>query len=813
MPAPRTPDGADPIKTRVVAFSAQLPGWLRLLLRQWYLLVMVAIVTYISSGISVLVQNGSQAFWNYLLSWALLKPVVDRYPVPFFVALAIALALAPIGRIIAKEEEVRELRELEQTVAGEAEKGKRRDRQIGEMQQVLGQHETGDRVLIIATGPLEGDALAAARSAYLQWVLETCDQVTLPIGLQSGEPLHVIFQPLELKGLKDAEIPENLTSGRLLFPWERPRIEDLPQRKEPDRPLALTGQDALQQSPNKRMIALGGPGAGKTTLLKHMAASDARAALDSAPDGAEPAPLPVFIRLADVARGKISIVAHLPVLLRAAGEAIDPRFTHVLEKALTEGTATLYLDGLDEVPPVARPYILQMIGLASRQFPATPIVVSSRFTDYQQDELERARFTPWALLPLDHHRRVLLAEHLLPLIGSEAVAVAPFVQAIETHQEASAWEESPLLFSLAAVIYIQNNGMLPLSRAGLYDEVIDAVLKIREPSPSERQTLRETLGECALIWLEQRGQLTFTLDNLLDTLKLVHRRTDATWDVDAMSERIKRSGVLETVAHNTYGFSHQTFREFFAAAALASHLYSHNSAKAAHAWKEAWAHEGVSRWRETLRLMVGVLTQQSAGEATHAALRWTGGLAGRWRVYRRRAYFLFGLLSALILLVIAAQFAALPALAVAAQRVPRELGSWWWLVGILFILIARVFTLLLDRRGRIRMSGGLAVVIEALSEIDNKAPFWRDAQAEAFGRHILTDWAKTLLFSFQHDLRDDELERLGRDIRQIGGPVGGVAVRWLEACEKREKRPAARRTIGRALAVARGEDISTSIPD
>jgi hypothetical protein len=40
-----------------------------------------------------------------------------------------------------------------------------------------------------------------------------------------------------------------------------------------------------------------------------------------------------------------------------------------------------------------------------------------------------------------------------------------------------------------------------------------------------------------------------------------------------------------------------------------------------------------------------------------------------------------------------------------------------------------------------------------------------------------------------------------------------VALRWLENCEHREKRPQARRTIGRALALARGEDVSASTPE
>lgn len=816
MSSSRSSPHDGPVKQRLVQISARLPSWLRMVLRQWYLVVVAAILSYISSGIAVLVQNGAQAFWTYLFSWALLKPLVDRYPVPFFIFLAVAIALVPIGRSIAKEDEVRELRELQRKVADEATKGARQDQQIEELRErVLGQHDAGERIVVIGTGPLEGDALEAARRAYLRWVLQVCDQVTLPIGLQSGEPLHVIFQPLGLMGLKSTEIAEDITTGqRRRLPWERPRAEDLPERKEPDRMVAFTGLEALklsssERNPAQRMIALGGPGAGKTTLLRHMAASEAQTALDA--DTTAAMRLPIFISLADVARGEISIKAHLPRLLQQADALIDPRFVRVLEKDLEQGTATLYLDGLDEVPPRTRPFILRMIGLAaSRQFPG-PIVVSSRFTDYQQDDLKR--FKPWELLPLDHERRVLLAEHLLPLIGSHAAVVPSFVRAIETYPGASAWAESPLLFSLAAVLYTQNQGNLPLSRAGLYDAVIDAVLKAREPWESERQTLRETLSECALIWLEQGGRLTFTLEELLDTLKVVRRKTGDTWDVDAMSERVKRAGVLETVAHNTYGFSHQTFREYFAANALASHLYSHNSAEAGRAWKLAWAHEHANRWRQTLRLMMGVLTQRNADEATHAALRWAGGLDGEWRTYRRRAYLVFGVLSTIILLVILMQVAALPALALAAQRVPRTLGAWWWLVGVAFVLIARVFSLLIAQRRRIRMSGGLAVVIESLSEIDDKAPFWRDTQAVQFGRHILTDWAKTLLFSFQHDLRDDELERLGRDIRQIGGPVGGVAVRWLEACEKREWRPSARQTISRALAVARGEDEAASALD
>jgi hypothetical protein len=800
------------IKRRLVRFSASLPGWLRTVLRRWYVVVVAAILTYVSSGLATLIQSGPKAFLSYLLSWALLKPVVEHYPVPFFLALGIVLALVPIGYVIAEEEEVRRFKavvadDIAVQQARVAQVKHELDR-LGE--KVQGQSGSGDHVYVITSGPLEGQALEGARRAYLGWVLQLCNQVTLPIGrLQSGEPLYVIFQPLELMGLKSTEIPEDLTSVPRLLPWERPRVENLPQRKEPGRQTALTGLDALSKSPNKRMIALGSPGAGKTTLLKHMAASDAQRALDqTAPSEQQtPLPLPIFIPLADLARHQGSVKAYLLAQFHGAAPGVDLRFADVLMNLLADGRATLYLDALDEVPSGLRPLVLASTGVLDRGS-AGSIVISSRFTDYQQDQLKR--FTPWLLLPLDHQQRVLLAEHLLPLLGAEASAVPEFVDAVERHRRdiegargISAWAESPLLFSLAAVIYVQNDGHLPSSRAGLYHAVVDAILKLKEPSWAERDALCEALGECALIWLTQGKRRTFTFEELRDALKRVRERLAATWDVDDMSERIKRAGVLDTVAQNTYGFSHQTFQEYFAALALANHLARDHGARAEETWHQLWTNRTAARWHQTLRLMMGVLTQRDSSEATSAALRWTAALVGRWRRIRRRGYLLLGLLSAVILGMIAVQLAAFPALFAAAQRVPRALGSWWWLVGTIFVLVGYSFDRLWSSRGRIQVSGGLALVIEALSEIDGSAPFWSDERARRFARQVVIDWAKTLLFSFQHDLYDRELEQLGSTVRELGGPVGGVAQDWL--AEKRPLRPSVRRAVGRALAVVRGE--------
>ena len=50
-----------------------------------------------------------------------------------------------------------------------------------------------------------------------------------------------------------------------------------------------------------------------------------------------------------------------------------------------------------------------------------------------------------------------------------------FVTTLEKHPHAAAWGDNPLLFSLAAVVFVKTGG-LPASRATLYHNVIEAVL-------------------------------------------------------------------------------------------------------------------------------------------------------------------------------------------------------------------------------------------------------------------------------------------------------------------------------------------------
>ena len=211
---------------------------------------------------------------------------------------------------------------------------------------------------------------------------------------------------------------------------------------------------------------------------------------------------------------------------------------------------------------------------------------------------------------MNHNLRQSLAQRLLPELHRSLRSPhqprdpSIFVRALEAHEQAAAWGENPLLFSLAAAVFV-SKGVLPLSRAALYREVIEAILKMRELVSIRRKTLWRVEADLALK-LYEKHKRTFTLDDLLPLLSVIHKEQNGTWDAEDIADRILASGTLEVVAHETYGFRHQTFQEYLAAVGLSQRMISSDRVRGEDL---AWKVHTYSRWAEVLRLMVGELSQ------------------------------------------------------------------------------------------------------------------------------------------------------------------------------------------------------------
>ncbi len=93
-------------------------------------------------------------------------------------------------------------------------------------------------------------------------------------------------------------------------------------------------------------------------------------------------------------------------------------------------------------------------------------------------------------------------------------------------------------------------------------------------------------------------------------------------EVRASIWRIVHSGLMETVAHETYGFQHQTLQEYFASVELARQLVSEDWAVQNNAWSLVNHKYTYSRWIEILRLHTGVLAQEYGQKGVAAVKRW-----------------------------------------------------------------------------------------------------------------------------------------------------------------------------------------------
>ncbi len=492
-----------PLGVRVIA---RLPRWMRWILFRWWLVVAAVATAYVTNATPTLIHKGWDPFWKEITSWGLFNSLVAQYPAPTYIGLALLVLLAPVGYLAKRY------------------------------------HDAYPQ-----------DTLTA-RAHYLAAVLHRYNTVSLPTQPVHEFALNQVFQPLRLRRDPSLDTAESAAIGQATDDAS----DRLPAEREQADVIAESGEDALEKSPARRIVVLGGPGSGKTTMLKRLVT---QAALHAQSD--EQAPLPVFISLPHFAQSHISLRQYLDTVVTDL--ELDAGYANVIWQVMQDSQALICLDGLDNVPAEAREDVTKLIADFSSRW-GSAWVVGSRLTDYARTDLSQGNFAEWELRPLDHPMREQLARKLL---RGEAGSPAIFVGLIEHHRQAALWGDNPLLFSLAALIF-GRIGRLPPNRAALYSEVSDEVLKVREADMARRLVLREILGEIALRLQSSPGM--FSMDALLAFLGEIQREHHDGFNRADLARSVINSGLIEAVARDRYRFIHQTFQEFLAAEALARRL-------------------------------------------------------------------------------------------------------------------------------------------------------------------------------------------------------------------------------------------------
>ena len=432
--------------------------------------------------------------------------------------------------------------------------------------------------LVLSNSLHEKDALSfdevSTQSKYLQRLYELYGTIKLPIGPAQGFSLQAVFQPLRLCQTstdRDGDSFEDDYRSRdeAIFD-EREGAWVLPQRQSlPEEPSLIVenGDEALKKSLSGRIMILGGPGTGKSTLLKYLVGDRAQKAMKNSQ-----APLPIFVALPEFGRSGKTFKGYLLDTLQNL--LIDDTFVEVLWRKIQQGQALICLDSLDEVATDLADMVSKVNTLIASMHQQTTCVISSRFTDYKRGQFLSSHLTEWELLPLDHLLGQKLAERLLPELQQRmqrANASNPkaFLKTLETHPRIATWGNNPLLFSLAAILYVRR-GRLPDSRKELYLQVIDAIIELREPVSEWRVTIREIFGALAYKLLTERKGRTFSVTDLILLLRRIRQEQGENWHVEDIARRLRNAGLLEIVGHGGFSFLHQTFQEYLAGYHVAS---------------------------------------------------------------------------------------------------------------------------------------------------------------------------------------------------------------------------------------------------
>ena len=473
------------------------------------------------------------------------------------------------------------------------------------------------------------DDLILAANPYLEYLAPQCQRLPLlgldPKAKDSKLTLDAVYTALDTK----TSASESKMEGK--------------QRDEQEKPLS-----ALQAVLRDRWVVLkGDPGSGKSTFLSYLSLCLAKHHLE--PEGqwlkrlegwpAKARWIPITIVLRDFARG---LPESLPepcarvlwdFFLKTLADLQLGSCSTVLEAAVEQGHAVVFLDGLDEVPTDSlRDFVRATVSKFAERHKRVRLVLTCRTMPYEAMRLEGA--TDFELAPFDNKK-------IVAFIGAWYSAHVPKVFSTGTAEERRrALEQAvqrpelrrlagnPMLLTDMALLHT-HRGRLPDDRAELYKEVIDLLL-LRWDETKQGRRLQDLLREAerdVKDLLRTLGAVAFSVHTrsrnlkedetgdiprheLLDALEDLHPKKSLDWAMRVIETIQERAGLLIAREERVFIFPHRSFQEYLAALHLTKDRDF--AAKAVELLDE------IGYWREVIRW--------AAGRVTHVddVIEWKG---------------------------------------------------------------------------------------------------------------------------------------------------------------------------------------------
>lgn len=354
-----------------------------------------------------------------------------------------------------------------------------------------------------------------------------------------------------------------------------------------------------------RTVVLGPAGAGKSMLLKHSMVKWADRPADFER-------VPVFVELFRRNRGEDSLRDLVAGALGRGGVKKPERF---LDRALADGSLSVFFDGFDEIVTERRAEVTQQLKEFAEKWPDCQIVVTCRAAVYDSElrpdfdhEVRVAGFDDAAI------RRFLRLWFTSKRVDRDArYEVEQMMVGLRASPPVLLLARTPLLLTMIASLHDADPGIgpvLPGSRAEFYEMAVQHLLRRDSELGRTRGLATYKAGHKTMalrsIALRAQGAVapgtdrrTVSEDELLATITRVLARfnLEAAHAAPMLEEIVDRSGLLVRVDEGNllYEFPHLTLQEYLAAMELADSperllaLYEENPA----------------RWRETVKLWCG----------------------------------------------------------------------------------------------------------------------------------------------------------------------------------------------------------------
>jgi formylglycine-generating enzyme required for sulfatase activity len=515
--------------------------------------------------------------------------------------------------------------------------------------------QSGGRVVI---GEEKVEMPAVQRSSdlgrYLEHLIAQNRYLELQ-GIRSGgrlvsvelERIYITLHTIQRgRAVNSDEETEWLQSQAALAPGETRRL---------DRPESIDANETRVEqvlARHRHLVVLGDPGSGKTTLLRYLALIFSRdkaegcclvqERLGVAESGSLPLLLPLrklgaFLQsrrpVEDGLDGHALLLQYLLESLRSERIELSNDF---FDEYLKSGRSVILLDGLDEIADVGlRRRVSRLVQSFARAYPHSRFVITSRIVGYVEtvrleDDFVAATvrdFSPEDICTfLTRWHQAVMIGQMGP--GESAIHAAAdqtrqLVEAIQANPRIQDLAINPLMLTVIALVH-RDRVKLPDRRAELYAEAVDVLLgkrdeargikemPILEDRPFDTGDKRLLLQRIAL-FMHENGRKEIELEQLQRLLREQFssmcsgagavRRAAARF----LSSITERAGLLLARGEGTFGFSHLTFQEYLAAAAVADREdYLTFSVD----------HAGDEWWREVLLLEAGYLSLQGRERVT-----------------------------------------------------------------------------------------------------------------------------------------------------------------------------------------------------